>query len=30
MAMNCGGMFRGYIHKEGKARVGIYSDEKET
>jgi len=30
MAMNCGGMFRGYIDKEGKARVGVYWDEKET
>jgi len=30
MAMNCGGMFRGYIDKEGKARVAVYWDEKET
>ncbi|PUU80033.1 nucleophile aminohydrolase [Tuber borchii] len=30
MAMNCGGMFRGYIDEEGKARVGVYWDEKET
>ncbi|RPA91155.1 N-terminal nucleophile aminohydrolase [Choiromyces venosus 120613-1] len=29
MVMNCGGMFRGYIDKEGKARVGVYWDEKE-
>lgn len=30
MSMNCGGMFRGYIDKEGKAKVGVYWDEKET
>ena len=30
MVMNCGGMFRGYIDEEGKARVGVYWDEKET
>ena len=30
MAMNCGGMFGGYIDKYGKPRVGVFADEKET
>lgn len=27
--MNCGGMFRGYIDSDGKARVGVFRDEEE-
>ena len=30
MSMNCGGMFRGYIDKDGQPRVGVFSDEGET
>lgn len=30
MVMNCGGMFRGYIDGNGKARVGVFRDEEET
>ncbi|KAL0640423.1 hypothetical protein Q9L58_000391 [Maublancomyces gigas] len=30
MVMNCGGMFRGYIDDDGKARVGVFRDEEET